>query len=531
MRGTDQYDNQVADVLDKATKLKKAIVEPVIDPQNGKFILESGKRNERLEAETQHTIYESCGPNAAFIQATHSNAVRQYCLTRGRMPSDDLLASAYAATENAIAVSHGNAKGVGIFESAKLDTADSAQAMMRDRMIALILPGMLQSVTGNIVSFIPGQFNQSEIFKVDRIAGKTFGDLTAGDIITDTYSGQYSAMDQRFLTGTGNGTITGSSNEFDFNSTAVLGAAHAIKKKSVRVLHDRNVIARDDAAGNLSGTYQGLTVTGTVDYATGVVHPVFSTAPANGIQVHVMVDIDIEKDPTLIPTVNHEMDSRVLYPHESAIAASTTLQALWGMRREFNLNQDNMAMTAMRNLLAADKDRKHLKDLYFFRKGSQSFDYTVPATGISPQDHYETLRAVLLTIDANLLAANRKSGLVGIVADTKSASIFKSMRMPHFEPAPGYRRIAQPHYVGRLFGMWDLYEDPQGTDYDCLCFAKGTGIGEASYVAGDAVPAMAFKHSMLTDLKYKNTLWELAYRDLQPFDGRDYLTTLSLVNA
>ena len=79
--------------------------------------------------------------------------------------------------------------------------------------------------------------------------------------------------------------------------------------------------------------------------------------------------------------------------------------------------------------------------------------------------------------------------------------------------------------------MWDVYEDPQrATDYSCLCYAKGKGLGEAGYIAGDAIPAMAFKHAMQSDLKYENTLWELAYRDLNPFNGRDFFMELAITN-
>jgi len=188
-----------------------------------------------------------------------------------------------------------------------------------------------------------------------------------------------------------------------------------------------------------------------------------------------------------------------------------------------------MATVNMRNLLAADKDRKHLRDLYFYAKGSDSWDMAIPQ-GLSYRQHYESIRTKLLQIDAALMQANGYSGLVGIVADTKTATILKSLPDPYFTPAPGYVRIPQPHYVGRLFGMWDLYEDPQATDYTSLCFARGRDISQAAYLSGDAIPAMAFKHAMMGDLKYNNTLWELAYRDLQPFDGRDYITTLIITN-
>jgi len=149
---------------------------------------------------------------------------------------------------------------------------------------------------------------------------------------------------------------------------------------------------------------------------------------------------------------------------------------------------------------------------------------TIPPTGISPQDYYETLLTKLLQIDTEMLLANGYSGLVGLVVDSKAASIIRSMRS--FQATPGYQSIPQPHYAGRLFGMWDIYVDPQGDDFTCLCYAKGRDLGQAAYIAGDAIPAMQFKHAMQPDLQYNNTLWELAYRDLQPFDGREYLTVL-----
>lgn len=531
-----EYHERVKTVTDKANHLRDVLLVPVLDQATGEFIGDQRSRAGLLESATKNSVFEGLGKGAATIQATWSNALRHYCLQRGHMPSDEMLACAHQALENAIFASAGKGRqdvGGMLLEAANISTTEGI--LMRDRMVALILPVMLLSVTGNIVSYIPGTFNQSEIFKIWRVAASTFGDLTANDRITHNFAGQYSSMDQRFLTGTGNGTKTGSgTTDFDLNSNTKWGGVRPFKKKSIKILHDRNVVAKDDGAGALHGSFvisgSTITVTGTVNYASGIVHPVFSTAPANGIEVHVGIDIDIEKDPTLIPAVNHEMDSRTIYPHESAIEASTTLQSLWSLRREYNLNADSMAMLAMRNLLSADKDRKHLADMYFYMKGQVSWNMHVPEQTYF-QEHYETLKQSLLEVDATLMSQNGYSGLVGIVADPKSAVVIKSMREPNFVSAPGYVRIPQPHYVGRLFGMWDLYEDPQrSADYSCLCFAKGKGLGEAGYVAGDAIPAMAFKHAMKSDLKYENTLWELAYRDLNPFDGRDYFMELAITN-
>ena len=65
--------------------------------------------------------------------------------------------------------------------------------------------------------------------------------------------------------------------------------------------------------------------------------------------------------------------------------------------------------------------------------------------------------------------------------------------------------------------------------YTSLCYAKGPEHGQTGFVAGDAVPAITFRHPVLTDLMSRSMLWELCYRNLQPFDGREYLTTLKMV--
>jgi hypothetical protein len=531
----ETYQDRMKKITENGQHMRAALLEPVVDLDSGGFIADKKARAERLEQVTPHTIFEQAGKGAAMIQATASNAVRKYCEERGMAPSNELLASAYQAIENVLSLSGGGEKQVGslLFESAQMSSTEGI--IMRDRLVSLILPIMLMSITSNIVTHIPAGFNQSEIFKIWRTAGSTFGDLTKGERIEYDFSGQYSSMDVRKLAGTGNE----SKDEFEWDSNTVIysgsgASVWPMKKKSVRILHDRNIVAKDDGAGNLSGTFvvgsTTITVTGAVNYDTGNINPVFSTAPANGIEIHVMFDVNIEKDPTLIPTVDHEMDSRVLYPHESAIAAGVTLQALWALRREYNLNADSMAMTALRNILAADKDRKRLNDMYFFMKDERSWSYAVP-DGVYFQEYYETLKQTLLTIDSVLMNRTGVSGLVGIVADSLSSVLFRTMREPNFVAAPGYVRRPQPHFVGRLFGMWDLYEDPQGTSYTSLCYAKGANHGEAGYVAGDAVPALTFKHSIQTDLNYKSTLWELAYRDLNPFDGREFFMKLEMTDG
>ena len=526
----EQYHGQQADISNRAEEMKKVLLYPVLG-DSGKFISESASRSQAIESAVPGSIFAAGGKAGGFIAGTAANALRQFCMARGFMPGDDLLAAAHRSTETLLGFRTDKAEGNLILESATLSTTEGLQ--LRDRMVALILPVMLQTISSQMVGFLPGTFNRSEIFRLYRTAGTTFGDVTAGDRIDQAYKGQYGTMDQRYLVGTGDAVKDGAASEFKLDSNVKFGKVYPMKKTSVRILADRNVVAADDGKGNIAGAFKvgetTVNVTGTVNYATGVVDPVFSVAPALNIEIHTAFDVDIEKAPSLIPTVNHELDNRVLLPHEAAIAAETTLQALWYLRREMNINSDSMAMMAMRNLLAADKDRKALAEMRFFAKGETTWNYSNADSQVSLSDYFETLLPVLLQINSEMMNRTQISGLVGIVADSASASKFmSSTRSGHFTPAPGYRPSPQPHFAGRLFDMFDLYIDPQAPDFECLCYGKGTQISHCGYMAGDAIPAMAFKHAVQQDLNYRNTLWELAYRDLQPFDGRDYLTMLNL---
>lgn len=528
MSNIDGFKKQIANITTRAHEMRSVLLDPIVD-DGGKIIDDPRRRAARLKEAVANSLYESAGDHAGMIVGAHSRALRAFCERFGRMPSDEALASAHQAIENALLVGHKNApSGIGVFESADMSTTEGI--MMRDRMVSLVLPVMLMSVTSQMVTLIPGQFNQSEMFRVYRVAGSTFGDLTKGDRIDYGYNGRYAVMDQMALAGTGDGSVK----KFSLSTNANFGTTYPLKRKCVKILHDRNVVGVDNGNGHVMGVFSvgntTVNLSGTADYAAGTVEVEFSTAPATGIEVHIGYDVDIEKDPALIPRIEHQMDSRVLVPHESAIAGNVTLQALWGLRREFGLDADNMAMSGMRNVLAADKDRKILRDLYFYAKDVVEWTYDGPDS-LTLREHYETLNAALLTLDSMLMNRNGISGLVGLVGDTNAVNVFRYLPAPLFVAAPGYRSIPQPHYVGRVFGQWDLYCDPNQESYTCLAFARGQEHGQTGYVAGDAIPALTFRHAILGDLVTNSTMWDLAYRDLQPFDGRDYLMKLKMVSA
>lgn len=522
------YDKQVAGINERAALFMKAVVNPQLESRgSSKFITDSAERNAELKSVVQDTIFDNAGEDGPMLLATAANAVRNYHDQRGHMPTPEMMASCYKTMENMLTPGWNP-----ILDSLTGESNGSMSnrdgVIHRNHQVALVTPTMLMSVTSDMVTHIPANYDQSEIFRINRRAGSDFGDLSKGDIIDVDFMGQYSSMDQRHTLGTGNGTDT----QFVFNVNTVTGQEMPLRKELVRIYHDRNLVAEDNGKGHVSGTLldsdaDNVVVTGTVDYVKGIVTVNFSKAPKTGIELDVGVDISIERDPSLIPVIEHEMNSWVVRPHESAISMNASIQSVFSMKREFNLDLNSMQLGTARNFLAGEKDRKRLNDMYYFSLGEKTWEYTVPM-GVKFSDHYESIRETFLQISQELMVRTKKSGLVGVVCGSKASALLQSIGVPHFIQAKSYRRIPQPHYVGKIFG-YDMKEDPYADEWSIMCYAKGRDHGDAGYVAADAISAVNYAHSIQKDLRHSNTLYELAYRDLHPYDGRSYFTTLKLI--
>ena len=515
------YQAQCAKINQSAAQLSKTIIAPQLD--GGELITDSAARKQSIKIAVESgSVFDSAGDHAGMMGSSAANAVREYRHIHGEMPSAELMASMNQTIENMLAPDTDNPHLRAILDSAGDSMNTSEGIIQRNRQVALIVPVQLMMITNDMVTHIPANFNQAEIFRINRIAGSTFGDLSEGDIIDTDFNGQYSSMDQRAEMGLGDGT------KVDFS----VDKAMPLVKGKVKILVDRMACGEDDGRGDIAGKFTDsdgakITFTGAVNYATGAVTVRFSAAPKTGVEIHAITDINIEKNPALIPTVEHDMISYIVKPHEAALACSNSIQSQFTGRREFNIDINSMQMGGSRNLLAAEKDRKRLNDMYFYAKGEKTFNITVPA-GLSFREHYESVQVVLLAVSTELMSRTKRSGLVGMVAGPEACRILKSVGAPHLVYAPNYRQLPQPHYVGTLFG-YKLKEDPQMKDpYAVLCYAKGREHGDAGYVAGDAISAVNYSHSLSTDLKHRNTLYELSYRDPHPHNGRDWFMWLKL---
>ncbi len=534
-----KYYNRVGKVAEDAALFKKLFVHPILD-SSGKSpeFIPPAARKAAVATALEGSFLESLGDDAAVVGAYCANAIAGYGAVHDSLPSDETMASALGTMRSMAGIQDEGSRVRMVMDSATDSMSSQDGISKRNHQIALITPVALVQATSEFVTYVPPEHDRSEIFVVDRVAGSTFGEMNQGEAIDETFNKQFATMDQEYEIGVGDGSKTNF--PFDIKDLAINGIAMPIRKGYVRVYHDRDLVAEDyQENGLLSGSFEtgGVTVTvtssGTINYTEGKGEIVFSAAPATGVPIRIAIDIDIEKAPQLIPMIEHTMKSFTIRPHESAITVSETIQAMFAAKREFGLELRGMQITAARNALAAEKDRKRLRKMWDYAKWFNEFP-RLSKDGISDTDYRQTAVSEFLNnVSTEMLQSNKKSGGKGLFCGLSLINYLRAI--PGFQLRPNYTQIPQPHYVGR-FGEYAVYCDPQADTWSGLMVGKGQNYGDSGFVAADAISAIQYQHPTMAPhmgagkaMNHSDTLYELAYRDIHPNKGRQYFSKFEFI--
>ena len=542
------HQSRVGEVAEDAALFGKMFIEPILDSTTT-FRPDNAERRSLLSEAVSDTFLSGLDEKQATEVASFAaNAAIAYHAVYDSLPPDEVQASAIMTMKGLVLNEQTNAgTRASKMINDSMSSVDGAMSSRdgipnRNHQIAMIVPVTLMQATSSFVTPVPTSKDKAEIFVIDRLAGSTFGDLSAGDVIDESFNGQYGTMDQFYAFGVGDGTKT----KFDFDISTMSNNPNAtsqpkmpIRPGYIRVYHDMDLIGSDKngdglVSGMLSiaGADVMVSSSAAANYATGKFTVTFTVPPAAGVIIHAKVDIDIEKAPQLIPTIEHKIKSFILMPHEAAITANESIQSVFAARREYNLEIRAMQMTAARNVLAAEKDRRRLGEMWKF--ASRHFDWPrLAKDALSHSQHYADLKEFFGKMTIQMIQDTHKSGIKGFFFGLDALNLV--MSAPGFKARPNYRCINQPHYVGR-FGEYEVYCDPQAPTWDGLAIGKGDSYGDSAYIAADAISAIHYPHPMGAPangagrgLTHQDTFYELAFRDIHPYRGRQYLYTFSFV--
>ncbi|WP_432773936.1 hypothetical protein [Vibrio parahaemolyticus] len=541
-----KFNERISSIAVQAQAMRNLCIGSQFDATTGEFLTDdAGRQNAILAAIGNEPMFESLSQETAFgMVSGMQSAIREFEQIHGELPRDEVLASAYQTMNNMMMLEGKSAEGstgAMMLESIGQSLSNSQGVEIRAKMVGLVLPVLLDTATLDAVTMMPAGANEVEIFKVYRRTGSNFGDFKAGTEIDQATVGQYTAMRQRYEFAAAQ-RPDGTKKAFVFNTaTDMKHTKFAIPftKTSVSLFVDRKRVCRDmdSTGGMMSGKFAlnadtQIIINCQIDYAAGKIEVTTAseTPLPEGIELHAEFEVDIEKKPELIPTIDHDMDSVTIRPRQRAVAADATIQAMFTMQREFGTDLKSMQMSHMRNTLAAEKATGHLVDMNFACRRETTFNVYVQA-GEDWKLHRERLNEVLLRVSTEILQATKTTGLTGIYAGTQACNLLKSLGSPAFVAPANYRQKNSIHYAGRLFGMWKVFEAPVvlGTN-EMLCYGRGSSHSEAGYVAGDAIAATMYTHPIGKGLVASNTLYELSYGEIHPYNGEDYFYRVKLID-
>ncbi len=470
------------------------------------------------------------------------SSIQDYCQVHDELPSDEVLASGLSVALKSLP-EETKKKSTIMVESVESSFATSEGSPVRARSIGLVMPVLLTANTSDMVTHIPAEHNEVEIFQVQRIASTTFGDYKAGDVIEEGATGQYSNMEQFHSFADDQQPVEdGSKTNFVFDTAlhTVGGIKLPIKRNSVTVYYNSVPVAKLVSGSNTSNltSIGELGFGGSVNFNDGKV----TVNNANNIKsgkLSVSFEVDIEKNYDLVPMINAEAHSEKISPSFSVIGSEYTHQAFWALGRDLGIDLGSHLMTMQRNLLAYNKDLANLTMAIHASAAHplKTFDIRI-SEGHTFREHYQRLEETLNAASTAMLKDNKKSGIVGLYVGTDSINVLKAMGAPHFELVANYREVNRIHYAGKLFGRYKIFVVPhpitiagvEFTSWDMLAYGRGENHSEAGIVNGDAI-APTFIHQGAKGFNVSNCLIALRYQKVHPEGGYKYFRMLRLFKS
>lgn len=550
MSDTKKFNSRLLDIATRAAEVRQFAVSPQF--QSNQFIQDPSARSNAIVAAMDNIpMFESVDPAMKrAIGTAWGSALAEHVNITGQMPRDEVLASSHKALQNLLGMGAGqiaSATHSMMLESVSKGSLSTSEGVInRAVMAAMILPVQLASATSDACTFIPCEHDLTEIFELENTAGSTFGDYKAGEKLNVSSMGQYSQMRQFHLFPKAqqpDGTKT--TFKFSTKDDCPAGVLMPMRPKRTTLYVNRKRIGVANVDGKLYGQYvhnsTAYTLAGTVNHAAGELTVTSSSALPDGLELSLDFDCDIEKAPSLIPTITHTLRSWEMFPSESIIATEHTIQALMALQREFGMDLGALGMNAARSLMADEKDKTRLKRMLQATTRLTTFDIATP-TSQTFNDYMQLLKTKINGMSQDMMGRTLTTGITGMFVGGDFANIIKGLKGDLFTPAPNYRHQPRIHYIGTLFGMYKVFEVPNETctnldpkynfhPMEALCYGRGEGVGQAGFVAGDAIPAIPFNHPTNPGLVNRSTLWELGINEIHPRNGEDYFARLRLTLA
>ena len=459
-----------------------------------------------------------------------------YRREHGELPTADVIES---ALHQGFAASHRIDNSGRILLDNVGDTGHHDQiSAMPNRIVVAITSAIAEACPfGAYLSADIGS-NESKLGIVSHLAGSSFGDYTAGEIMDGINSGKgYLGAERRIaLTSADQLTYTGQV----FTQT---GGATGVKLLRGRTLvlvdgflaggesvgNSNSGAATSPLVGSINIAGTDYAFSGTVTIATGAITMLFAPALPANTTVDVEGFIDFEAAPTLAPKLLTQVSTYSLFASPWRALAEQTIDSRTQYQNELALDLQSENLIAVRTQYANERHYMAIaKALRLAKSTAESFDFDYAGQMLQKTraQIWQDVMAKLAVLDQRMAENTMDHGITHLYMGKLGMGQMHTLPRDIFEPS-GIEARPGIYRIGRLFNRYEVYYTPRGVvetadSMSILCVGRSTQPARNPIVFADAVAPTILPLATGEDMKYKNAFYARNLTSVNPHKPSAY---------
>ena len=322
-----------------------------------------------------------------------------------------------------------------------------------------------------------------QIFIMKPIYSQTAAGVTAGqEVFRNMSDGNYASESYTAALGTANGSAT------------VFGASLTIPVRTdgtIKIFRSGaglTPVATDNGAGVITGLDGAVSVSGTINYQTGVLSVTWGTAPANGQVLTATYLVDSETNVSQIRELEISLSMVPVRAQEHPLKVKHSITAQLAASAHLGIDIPDVLTTVAAQFVKVERDRLIISAISNAATNDTILDYNAAAnTSIPRWQQYQEIEQKLNAGEANIQSNNgNRGGVSWVLCGYNSANIWRNVR--------GFisEKVVAPigaHKIGSLRdGTVDVIKAPFLDTNQYIIGFKGYMPGDSATILAEWVP-------------------------------------------
>lgn len=326
----------------------------------------------------------------------------------------------------------------------------SALGTAPENVLKIIKIGVAQSNRSEFLNEWQLETPEDKYWFIDTVYGSTKRGATQDSLIyQDMNAGLYATETDTLNLGTGNDVLTTFTQTF---------SPTPIVPFSMKLIVNNIVIGNDDGSGKIVGTGVNST-TSSIDYTSGVITVVFTTAPASGVTIGVEANFDSEVNSNYDEWGSVELKLRSDRFHARPLPLNYSYSQFFALTLDANGLGDAEEMLVKR-VGDTHAIRKDVRGVQALRRAAdlnnrEYFNTDPSSDGDDNQyNHAQSLMVKIAKISGLVYDELKRGTLNKVVMGTQAAAYLTYLKA--FTPDDTQGRVSGSYYAGKL-GTIDTY--------------------------------------------------------------------------